>query len=391
MVLKFPTEKEGVEVCIARPGVIANSSTWSRALVANLFRIVNLFGQPLPYVQRSQLAAAVLIQVMDGFEKQTLSNADLVRIGQREMNSRSIPQPSWIFLRKVIRFRHHFMLFILVTGKPKDLISGYQGSELDPQMQQVWQVCSFARRMEGNSKGNSRCVENREKTWQSQSSILQGYRLYAAVVVDWLCLQADLCSFAIREYHHAPTDQEVLVATNTTYGRPRSNESNWCRVAECLIEASGFCDAFIPRIETYPEHTWTSRGVRHTVYCLQVAKSRSNSIWGKFLPKARPSGQYQTSFCCKLSNIDYGLYLSDLGQIDLDQISRPIITIPIDGNISIFDIPTERQRPCAQPQNAMNSHDDEVQFPQHKTMATRSNTVKFSQTPSVYIVQSINP
>jgi hypothetical protein len=109
--------------------------------------------------------------------------------------------------------------------------------------------------MEGNSKGNSRCVENREKTWQSQSSILQGYRLYAAVVVDWLCLQADLCSFAIREYHHAPTDQEVLVATNTTYGRPRSNESNWCRVAECLIEASGFCDAFIPRIETYPEHT----------------------------------------------------------------------------------------------------------------------------------------
>ena len=94
MVLKFPIEKEGVEVCIARPGVIANSSTWSRALVANLFRIVNLFGRPLPYVQRSQLAAAVLIQVMDGFEKQTLSNADLVRIGQREMNSRSIPQPS---------------------------------------------------------------------------------------------------------------------------------------------------------------------------------------------------------------------------------------------------------------------------------------------------------
>lgn len=113
-----------------------------------------------------------------------------------------------------------------------------------------------------------------------------------------------------------------------------SNRSEW------------FCDAFIPRIETYPEHTWTSRGVRHTIYCLQVAKSRSNSIWGKFLPKARPSWQYQTSFCCKLSNIDYGLCLSDLDQIDLDQISRPIIKIPIDGYISIFDIPTERQRPC---------------------------------------------
>ncbi|KAJ5465495.1 hypothetical protein N7530_009282 [Penicillium desertorum] len=94
MVLKFPTEKERVEVCIARPGVIANSSIWSRALVANLFRIVNLFGRPLPNIQRSQLAAAVLQQVMDGFEKETLSNADLVRIGQRELEFRSLSQPS---------------------------------------------------------------------------------------------------------------------------------------------------------------------------------------------------------------------------------------------------------------------------------------------------------
>jgi hypothetical protein len=94
MVLKFPTEKERVEVCIARPGVIANSSIWSRALVANLFRIVNLFGRPLPNIQRSQLAAAVLHQVMDGFEKETLSNADLVRIGQRELEFCSLSQPS---------------------------------------------------------------------------------------------------------------------------------------------------------------------------------------------------------------------------------------------------------------------------------------------------------
>lgn len=90
MVLKFPTEKEGVEVCIARPGMIANSSTWSRALVANLFRIVNLFRRPLSNIQRSQLAAAVLNQVMDGFEKETLSNADLIRIGQRKPKFRSL-------------------------------------------------------------------------------------------------------------------------------------------------------------------------------------------------------------------------------------------------------------------------------------------------------------
>ncbi|KAJ5372765.1 hypothetical protein N7517_004771 [Penicillium concentricum] len=92
MVLKFPAEKEDVEVCIAQPGAIANSTTWSRALVANLFRILNLFGRPLANVQRSELAAAVLNQVMDGFEKETLLNSDLVRIGRRELKFRSMPQ-----------------------------------------------------------------------------------------------------------------------------------------------------------------------------------------------------------------------------------------------------------------------------------------------------------
>ncbi|KAK4863760.1 hypothetical protein LT330_010495 [Penicillium expansum] len=95
MVLKFPTEKEGVEVCIARPGLIANSTTWSRALVANLFRIVSRFGRPIPNIQRGELAAAVLNQVMDGFEKETLLNADLVRVGRRELKFRSMPQASY--------------------------------------------------------------------------------------------------------------------------------------------------------------------------------------------------------------------------------------------------------------------------------------------------------
>ncbi|KGO75469.1 hypothetical protein PITC_081690 [Penicillium italicum] len=90
MILKFPAEKEGVEVCIARPGLIANSTTWSRALVANLFRIVSRFGRALPTIQRSELAAALLNQVMDGFEKETLLNADLVRLGRRELKFRTI-------------------------------------------------------------------------------------------------------------------------------------------------------------------------------------------------------------------------------------------------------------------------------------------------------------
>jgi hypothetical protein len=92
MVLGFPTQKEGVEVCIAQPGFVVNSTTWSQVLVANFRRILDLFGRPLPNVQHNELAAAVINQVMDGFEKETLLNADLVRIGQRELGFRSMPQ-----------------------------------------------------------------------------------------------------------------------------------------------------------------------------------------------------------------------------------------------------------------------------------------------------------
>lgn len=94
MVQKFPRGKQGVEVCIARPGVIANSTTWSNTLVAKLFRIINRFGRTLPTIQRSELAAAVLNQAMDGLEKRTLLNADLVRLGRRELKFRSMPRLS---------------------------------------------------------------------------------------------------------------------------------------------------------------------------------------------------------------------------------------------------------------------------------------------------------
>ncbi|CAG8935899.1 unnamed protein product [Penicillium salamii] len=94
MVLKFPTEHEGVDVCIAQPGVIANSTTWSRALVANIFRVVNLVGRPFPNVHRSELAAAVLSQAVSGIEKETLLNADLVRIGVKALKSQKTVQTS---------------------------------------------------------------------------------------------------------------------------------------------------------------------------------------------------------------------------------------------------------------------------------------------------------
>lgn len=90
MVLKFPAENESVEVCIAQPGVIANSTTWSRALVANIFRVINLIGRPFPNIHRS----ALLNQAVNGFEKETLLNADLVRIGHEALKDQETARTS---------------------------------------------------------------------------------------------------------------------------------------------------------------------------------------------------------------------------------------------------------------------------------------------------------
>lgn len=81
MVLALPKEHEGVEVCIAQPGVVTNSSTWSRAAVATVFKVTNAITGAIANVSRKQVAAAVLNQAVHGFEKETLSNNDLVRIG----------------------------------------------------------------------------------------------------------------------------------------------------------------------------------------------------------------------------------------------------------------------------------------------------------------------
>lgn len=72
-----------VEVCIPHPGVITNSTTWWRAALATMFKITNAitFNAGFPNIDRSQLAAAILEQAVRGFEKQMLSNGDLVRLG----------------------------------------------------------------------------------------------------------------------------------------------------------------------------------------------------------------------------------------------------------------------------------------------------------------------
>ncbi|KAJ5736932.1 uncharacterized protein N7483_002057 [Penicillium malachiteum] len=88
MVIGFPGQYPGTQICIAQPGVVINSTTWSRATLAFLLRGVNLFTRKIPNVDRSELSAAVLHQAVHGVERETLLNADLVRLGQLALKAR---------------------------------------------------------------------------------------------------------------------------------------------------------------------------------------------------------------------------------------------------------------------------------------------------------------
>jgi hypothetical protein len=82
MVLAFGAEREGIEVCVAQPGMVTSSVTFWRAAQARLFGFTNMFTRAIPNVARTELAAALLGQVVDGFEKEPLTNADLIRLGR---------------------------------------------------------------------------------------------------------------------------------------------------------------------------------------------------------------------------------------------------------------------------------------------------------------------
>jgi hypothetical protein len=82
MVLEYGAEHADIEICVAKPGIITSSITVGRAAVAAIYGFANLFTDSLANVSRKACAAAILQQVVHGFEKETLSNADLVRIGR---------------------------------------------------------------------------------------------------------------------------------------------------------------------------------------------------------------------------------------------------------------------------------------------------------------------
>ncbi|KAE9364252.1 hypothetical protein N431DRAFT_388245 [Stipitochalara longipes BDJ] len=82
MVLEYGTKHEGIEICVAKPGMITSSITVGRAALAGFFGFTNLFTAALKNITREDCATAILRQVVHGFEKETLTNADLVRLGR---------------------------------------------------------------------------------------------------------------------------------------------------------------------------------------------------------------------------------------------------------------------------------------------------------------------
>lgn len=85
---EFSDSNANIEICIARPGVVTNSTTWGRAALASLLQLTNHFSRAIPNVGRSELAAAILSQILHGFSGEMLSNVDLVGIGQEALRAK---------------------------------------------------------------------------------------------------------------------------------------------------------------------------------------------------------------------------------------------------------------------------------------------------------------
>ncbi|KAH6611019.1 hypothetical protein Trco_001039 [Trichoderma cornu-damae] len=83
-VLDFAKNSNGtVEACIGKPGIIQDSQRMN--VVTSTFQNIAAGIISLPTISLSDLAAALLNQLTKGFEKETLENDDLARIGKAEL------------------------------------------------------------------------------------------------------------------------------------------------------------------------------------------------------------------------------------------------------------------------------------------------------------------
>lgn len=89
MVLAYGKD-HGIDVCVAKPGWITSWVTFPKAATAFFIGLTDKLtnSRAIASVTREELAAALLDQVVRGFEKEPLVNADLVRLGRAALKAR---------------------------------------------------------------------------------------------------------------------------------------------------------------------------------------------------------------------------------------------------------------------------------------------------------------
>ena len=81
--LAFAAEHKGpIEACVSKPGLITKPGNYLNLAFATVLKWAGL----VPNVAVTEIAAAMLDQVINGFEKEPLQNEDLVRIGREVAN-----------------------------------------------------------------------------------------------------------------------------------------------------------------------------------------------------------------------------------------------------------------------------------------------------------------
>lgn len=79
MVLALATELEGVEASVAKPGYITAPGQILRSITGTMIQLA----AGIPSISVVDLAAAMLDQVVNGFEKDPLMPEDLIRIAKK--------------------------------------------------------------------------------------------------------------------------------------------------------------------------------------------------------------------------------------------------------------------------------------------------------------------
>ena len=72
-----------VEACVAKPGLIIGPGQYLKMVGALYVKYV----MSVPNVTVAEISAAMLHEIINGFEKEPLENDDLVRIGRQVLTS----------------------------------------------------------------------------------------------------------------------------------------------------------------------------------------------------------------------------------------------------------------------------------------------------------------